>query len=252
MTTAATMQTLPIWIWLLFTIFLVGVITLVYSQGNWRTTLSFVGITLAVALAIVGIDVWNNYLATHFIGQFDSLGIPFRKAGPGWDILWEAWPLWLIPMCLMTALAFSIDWILRRYLATKPEPVITEQAQLQPEEKPKEIKQPLQNITRQIELETLKRELALVQEKLGETIEIAETQLDKKQQLQATLEQVRENHRKKITELENRIAALMQEKQTTDQQKEQLNALAAQQKEAINQLKTQLEVALKSSPPPEP
>lgn len=235
MTATGTLQILPIWVWLLFAILLVGVIVFFYTHGNWRITFSFTALTIAIILAIAGVNAWFLYLQTHFMGQFDRLGIPFRTAGPGWDILVDAWPLWLVPMFLMAAVLILIDWGIRHFFPTK---IIAPTAELS--EKEAEVIHPVQNISLKLELKTLKQELSLTQERLAETIELAETQLDKKQYLEARLEQTKEDYSKHIADLEDRIAALTAEIQSFEITKEELTSISLQQSEEIHELKTKL------------
>lgn len=233
--TVESLHTLPLWVWLLFTILLIGVIVFIYSQGNWRTTVSFLALTTGIALAIFGIDSWIRYLHDHFIGQYDALGIPFKKAGPGWSILLDAWPLWLVPIGLTAGLLVLIDWSVRRFFPAKINVPTTEAS-----EKISATTTPLRNISQKLELETLKKELNATQDRLAETIELAETQLDKKQYLEARLEQTKEDYTRKIEELEDRIAGLTAEIQSHETQEEELTALTLKQSEEIHALQSKL------------
>jgi len=237
MTTVGALHTLPIWVWLLFTVLLIGIITLVYSEGNWRITFTFVGLALFVALLIYGVDTWFIYLDTHFIGQFDNLGIPFRKAGPGFAILLDAWPLWLVPMGLLASTGILIDWYLRRSPGSKKIMEHTSASATTATETQNTEANPLHNVSKHLELIGIKRELQAAQEKLAETIEIAEMQLDKTQQLEATLEHLKNDQQKTIAELEEQIATLNTELELQQSQKEDLTSLTLQQSEEIKRLK---------------
>ncbi len=234
MTAAANLQSLPVWVWLLFVILLVGFITLIYSQGNWRTTLSVLMVTIGISLAGAGIYFWDFYLATHFIGQFDALGIPFRKAGPGWSILLEAWPLWLVPAGLIAMLVMALNWSLARFFPSKT--VVTGVAEPKEQITPTEVFTPLQNVTKKLELETLRRDLAATKEKLLITIEMAETQIDKNQNLEIKLAQSKNQQQEKIAELQDRITALTLQIESLETQNTELTSRNLQQAEEVLRL----------------
>jgi hypothetical protein len=232
MTAAQHLQTLPAWIWLVFTILIIGIITLVYTQGNWRVTLKLVIAAAVIALLIAGLDAWHFYLSSHFIGQFDSLGIPFRKAGPGWSMLLEAWPLWLVPMGVTVALVVAINWLISYLFPQQKKSQVAEPVSSL------DLINPVQQVTKRLEIETLKRELSITQDKLAAAIDLSEKQTDKTQDLEIKLEQMQEDQHALIMELEDRISALKLEIATKENQNEELIALNLLQTEEILKLKS--------------
>lgn len=234
MTAAENINVLPIWVWLIFTILLVGVIAFIYTQGNWRTTLTSTGAVISLCLIISGIYVWNEYLSTHFIGQFDQLGIPFRKAGPGWSLLLDTWPLWCVPIGIIVILAVGADWLLRRTH------IVNQVSQPKMEQQIVEPLQPIDNVAKKIELETLKREFAAARERLATTIELAETEMDKRQQLEIKLDQLKRLQEQDAEELQDKITALSLDLAAKDSQNEQLSALTFQQAAEVYRLKDKL------------
>ncbi len=245
--------TLPIWVLLLFCIALVGFITLIYTRGNWRTSLSFIGLATFVVLTITGINAWSDFIKTHFVGQFDQLGIPFRQAGPGWTLLPTSWPLWLVPTGIFTVLALGLGWWLHQCFATTS----TSGASEPPENVPAATVFPTTNpvptattsaiaplqksVAHQLEFESIKQELAATKEKLVTAIEIAEEQVDKNQDLEIQLAQLTEEHEEDITDSQDRITALELEISAKDSQNDELTALALQQAEELARLKDALE-----------
>ena len=235
MTAAANLHVLPVWMWLLFTVILVGIITLVYSHGNWKTTLTAIGVSLLLALAVVGVYLWDAYLANHFIGQFDTLGIPFRKAGPGWTIILEAWPMWVVPTGLITLLLLGVGWIAGHSLYHHT-PTITHQKEQTSGVGP--VVTPVQNVAKKLETEALKRELAATKEKLLTAIEMAETQIDKNQNLEIKLAQVKDQQHENIAALHDRITALTLQIEAIELQNTELTSHSLQQAEEILRLQT--------------
>jgi len=240
--------TLPIWVLLVFCIVLIGVVTLVYSRGNWRTTLIFVFLSSFAVLTITGIDAWSDYIKLHFVGQFDQLGIPYREAGPGFSLVPSSWPLWLVPTGIFTGLAIIVGWYLRPLFVEPSEKVTAVEEKSAAKIMSKSAIPPVQPmysetesiISRQLELESLKQELTSTKEKLNAAIDIAEEQVDKNQDLEIKLAQIEEEHQENVTDLEDKIAALELEISAKDAQNDELTSLALQQAEEIARLNEKL------------
>ncbi len=250
--------TLPIWVLLLFCIALVACITLVYTRGNWRTSLLFTGLATFVVLSISGIDAWSAYLKTHFVGQFDQLGIPFREAGPGWTLLPASWPLWLVPTFIFAIIAAGLGWWLCLRLnnavpkntstetLTIPVEIIPPAAVAPPMAEqlptaPAFVSSMQKNLASRLELESLKHDLATTKDKLATAIEIAEEQVDKNQDLEIQLAQLEEEHEEATTDLQDKITALELEISAKEAQNDELTSLALQQAEELAKLKEELE-----------
>ena len=245
--------TLPIWVLLLFCIALIGIVSLIYSRGNWRTSLAFVGLATVAVLIISGIDAWSDFIKTHFVGQFDQLGIPFREAGPGWTLIPASWPLWLVPAGIFALIALGLGWWLhQRYSQTTPTTAATAETQeiippaaiaVTPQSVPTPpAAEPIQkSVSRQLELESLKQELSVTKEKLATAIEIAEEQVDKNQDLEIQIAQLEEEHEELLNDMQDKLTGLELEIASKEAQNDELTSLALQQAEEIAKLKEQLE-----------
>lgn len=227
-----TYHILPLWVFLVFAILLVSSITLIYTQGNWRTTLSFAGITTLIAGVIFGLDSFLSYLAVHFIGQYDSLGIPFRKAGPGWSLLLEAWPLWVMPSVLLMVLVLALEWLLRTFFPAEETPLPSQLSEI-PTPSSSSSSETSSHIFQHIELETLKREISGLTQQLEMASLHAQEQTNKNQELQIELHQLQESQQEKNRELKDELAALKLEIDAQEIEKEKLTELVMKQKEEI-------------------
>lgn len=189
MTGTETTQALPVWIWLTFVILVSGVIALIYSRGNWRSTIGLMVIALFGVFFATESDYVINYFSTHFIGGYDQLGVPFQQARPGWSLLFTAWPLWIIPALLAVAITATICNILFKP-STKT--VISEQeTDLLPQD----------NVNKQLEVARLKQSLASVMQSV-------ETQANMNRELELKLLQTKKNNETTIAELNDQITAL--------------------------------------------
>lgn len=220
----STVQALPVWVWLSFTIVLVGLITLIYTRGNWRTTLSFVGLALLTVLGITAFDAWNAYFKLHFIGQYDQLGIPFRQAGPGWDMFFAAWPLWLLPSCLVGFIAAGVTW----FILYEPQKIEVESAI--------DIEEPIRETTsvmkRKLEVTSLKQQLDISHQHIEELMEATKKQADKIIELEDEMYQSKEKDESHIN-----LDAELAEK---EQRISELTDLTFEQAEEIVRLKDEL------------
>jgi hypothetical protein len=207
MTVTNQLPVLPMWVWLIFTILIIGVVTLIYSRGNWRTTLGFTALAVIVILFAAGFDAWREFLRIHFVGEYDKLGIPFRRAGPGWSILLEAWPLWVVPTLFAAVLALVIDWVARHFHKPHSEkiPESDNEASLSAPTAA------LQNVNYQLEADTLKQELALTQEKFDKVVASIEQQVDKNLELEVQLAELEEASQNEILALRDKIKSLESE-----------------------------------------
>lgn len=189
MTGTETTQALPIWIWLTFVILVSGVIALVYSRGNWRSTIGLMVIAMFGVFLATQSDYVINYFSTHFIGGYDHLGIPFQQARPGWSLLLTAWPLWIIPVLL----AVSITGVSCHFALKKPAEAIfsKQETDLLPQD----------NVNKQLEVARLKQSLASVMQSV-------ETQASMNRELELRLLRTEKNGETIINELKDQITAL--------------------------------------------
>lgn len=234
MTAAQQIQSLPVWIWLVFAIFIFGGIVLVYTQGNWRTTLKLTGSAIVIALLAAGLIAWDKYLGSHFIGQFDSLGIPFRKAGPGWSILLDAWPLWLVPMALTVVTVVLISWLIGGIL---PPPSSQQSSADVQQRTGMEFINPVQQVAKKMQLEEVRRDLLIAQDKLATNNDQMEKLADKNQDLEIKLMQWKEEQQDVVANLEDKVNALTLENEAQQAKNNELTALTLQQIEQIIRLK---------------
>jgi len=217
-------QALPLWVWLSFTIVLIGLITLIYTRGNWRTTLSFVGIALLTVLGITAFDSWSAYFKLHFIGQYDQMGIPFRQAGPGWGMFFAAWPLWLLPSCVVGLIVVTVTWFISSG---------SKKIEIEPES---EIEKPISNTTsivkNKFEVSGLKQQLELSHQHLEELMEATKKQADKIIELEDEIHQLKLQPKPEIN--------INEELEAKEQRIAELISLTFEQTEEIVRLKDEL------------
>lgn len=189
MTGTETTHALPVWIWLTFVILVIGVIALIYSRGNWRSTISLMVIALFGVFIATQSDYLISYFSTHFIGGYDQLGIPFQQARPGWSLLYTAWPLWIIPVLLAVAITVMACIVL---LKTPAKTIFNEtESDLLPQD----------NVNKQLQIARLKQNLA-------NAMQAVETQANMNRELEFKLLQTEKNNETTIAELKDQITAL--------------------------------------------
>lgn len=227
---ASHIQTLSSWIWILFSVGLVTLITYIYSQGNWKTTTIFSLITAFIAVTLSGIIGLDTYLNKHFIGQFDSLGLPYRKAGPGFKMFFEAWRIWLLPTFIFSALVavfflsmdknlFSTETVDDSSVEKSSTPTKTASA----------------NITQRIELEALKYEHAQTKIQLDQALETIKNQLLENQQLESQIDNAKTFDTDKLNTLEEQIHSLTIELESKNEMINKLESLCMEQEEQLVQ-----------------
>lgn len=236
MTAASTIQALPLWVWLSFTVVLVGVITLVYTQGNWRLTLAIVTLALLAALLANEIDRWDGYIHSHFIGHYDSLGVPFREAGPGWSLLWSGWPLWIIPTLIATIISLLAAFFINHFRA----PTLTKIEETPEESLPLMQMAPTKNLAKQLEIETIKKELTETKEKLATAIKLAQQQLDENHELEIKLLHNEKEQRDHVADQEDKVTSLTLELEAKEAELENLRSIALEQADEIADAKAEL------------
>jgi len=229
---ASHIQTLSSWIWILFSVGLVTLITYIYSNGNWKTTTIFAFITAFIAIALSGIVSLNVYLNSHFIGQFDSLGLPYRKAGPGFSMFFEAWKIWLLPTFIISALVTGFFLLMDKNLFA------TEIPEVEPTLAPVPIKSTATNINQKIELEALKHEYAQTKLQLEHALETIKTQLQENQKLESKLEISNSSDTDKTNALEEQIQSLTIELESKNEMINKLESLCMDQEEKLVQKQT--------------
>ncbi len=231
MDNATAVHTLPVWIWLSCAIIIVGVVTLIYSQGNWRTTSIFVGLALLVTFLAAGYDSWNLYLNSHFIGEYDLEGVPHPDAGPGWSILWDTWPLWLLPSGIAILLVLLIERSVHYFVTGK-------KSIAQPLETTDTVDFGIHDINKQLELTGLKQEITHLKERLATTIAMAEQQIDSNLNLEIKMSHLEDQQQKELLLFNDKIATLELELEQQKNKNQQLIGLTLQQAEQIVRLES--------------
>lgn len=221
-------QPLPLWVLLSCVAVVVGVITLIYTQGNWRVAMLLVGFIFLIIFLLHGFDTWKEYLNSHFIGVYDETENYIIEAGPGAIILLKSWPLWILPVLLIVAIAVLVDRIIIKTQAAV-KTVIVEDNRLQP----------VQDINQQLESGILKQKLKETEEKLATTIATAESQIDKNLELEIKLSQLEDQKDKFLLAAEEKYALLNAELIEKSKQNESLILLTLEQSEEILRLKKQ-------------
>ena len=226
------MHTLPIWVWFSFFIIVAGVIAMFYTYGNWRMTLTLIFVTLATVFIASEINDLNIYLGSHFIGRYDSLGVPFIVAGPGWSILLDAWLLWLIPVLFGILLSLGIVKFWQDLSSAKNH---KEENSVETE-----IIIPLNSMAKQFEASTIKQELGETKQKLTTTLEFAEQQANEKAALAIKLLELEHEQKKTLEDLTDEITGLNLQLSAKLNENEILMSKNFEQTEEIIRLKQSL------------
>lgn len=226
-----TTQALPVWVWLSFCIVLIGIISLVYTRGNWRITLSLVCVALFGVFFATQLDAWGLYINSHFIGRYDSLGVPFRVAGPGWRIQLEAWPLWLAPVTIAIALTFIAIKLWHYFLSSDNKVVVEELS-------PLNLQQP--TINNQLIITNLKQQLQAAEEQIKEIIALNEKEFDKQQEFELRILELKKEQEEIVEEFEDRIIGLNIELSAREARNEELHKLMIERTEKLFELQEQL------------
>ncbi len=105
------LKTIPIWIWAMIPAVALGFITYFVTHRT-QFAIKLGGISLLVAWATTGFHFWEVFLHNHFVGGFNTYGLPANFSRTGWHLLIDAWPLWLIPtvFAIIIATAAIFTW----------------------------------------------------------------------------------------------------------------------------------------------
>jgi signal transduction histidine kinase len=96
------LQALPAVVWVMIPALLLVIIYFTVSQNLYKAA-------QRLGLALIGSTLfwyWYNYLDNHFIGQFNTNGLPSNFTTSAWSLLLASWPLWL-PIAFGVATATS-------------------------------------------------------------------------------------------------------------------------------------------------
>lgn len=214
-------QALPIWVWLSFAIITVGMISLIYSQGKWRPTLMLMGVALLAVFFAKEISHFQTYLNTHFIGSYDHLGIPFLQSPPGWSLILAAWPLWLLPIIVVSILTWIVCVIWQSYAPKKSLEIDEATIPIAP------------NIKEKLDVATFKQDLITA-------LHTIDKQAIDNQALEFKVRQLTKAQQEAVAYLEDKVKALNLEIEAQEAQKQQIMNARLQQAEEIVNLKNKL------------
>lgn len=147
---------IPFWAWVTIPTVLVATTTYFITR-NFRHTLYIVLLAFTIGWATVAFHFWEQYLITHFVGEFDPFGLPSNFSRSGFALILDAWILWLAPTLIIGMLVFTIT-----YLATRHTSVVKEE----------QLEQKLihgldsKDVANQLEVQQLKRQITLLKEHL--------------------------------------------------------------------------------------
>lgn len=223
---------LPVWVWLSFCIILIGIFSLIYTRGNWRATLSLVSVALFAVFFATQLERWNLYINSHFIGRYDSLGIPFRVAGPGWGIQLEAWPLWLAPVSVAVVLTIAVIRFWQYFSSATKKTVAQEEPVLSALQQP--------TINNQLVISNLKQQLHAAEEQIKEVIALNEKEFDKQQELELKILELKKEQEEIIENFEDRITGLNIELNAREARNQELHKLIIERTEKLFELQEQL------------
>ena len=199
MTTTENIQILPIGVWLSFAIITIGIISIIYSRGNWRLTVMLMGLALLAVLFANESEHFQTYLNTHFIGSYDQVGIPFIQVHPGWSLILNTWPLWLLPIVVTSVLTWTVCIIWQRSFPKKTVDDGTEIEEI--------TTTATQNVAKQLETATFKQDLITA-------LHTIDKQAIDNQALEFKIRQLTKEQQEKVAYLESQIRTLTTALQT--------------------------------------
>lgn len=156
---------LPMWAWVFLPAIALMLVTYLFTQNRkFATNLGVSAIILS--LLTTGLQLWQVYLAEHFLGGFNEYGLPANFSRNGWGLMWDALPLWLVPTLIFALLA--IFFTLTFKIATDSSSEIQTQplSPSKPEESEIRAGMTDADLLHALEIQKLKRELAGLKTKL--------------------------------------------------------------------------------------
>jgi hypothetical protein len=218
-------------------------LTYIYSGKDRRVALLFAVFCLLVLLLATGYENWSNYLQTHFVGRFDDEGIPYRVSREGWLGLWDAWPLWSLPTLLLSGILALGVWGFCLFTSPRrPQNMVSaipkEVKKAEPAPAPTASNVPSnQSVTQQLEFESLKRSLAVANDKLAQAIQaksLAELTL---KELRTQSQQLTHTNTSESAVLSDQIKALELERDAHLAENQELTQQLMLQTEELSKLK---------------
>ncbi len=228
-------QPIVIWLLILTSVILIGVITYVYTNRNARTTWAFtLGSIILIGLIKIVREV-DDAIHSQFIGRFNETSTPYIAIQPGWEQLFHAWHLWVLPVIIITFILCFLFYLLFRYQATH---VRTTTTTIIRDTTTPSISKSSQKLGHFLAVDSAKRESTEANEKLAETllmsaaqeIQLSDLRMDVRA-LQRELEKTQRTSQERIETLELEFAAKTKEN----------NRLSAQLKERTQELEQLLQ-----------
>lgn len=148
---------IPFWVWLSVPTAIIACATYFFTK-NISHTVYIVLAAMLIGWITAAFHFWEQYLLSHFIGEFDAFGLPSNFSRTGFSLLLDGWQLWLIPALLLSLLVCILT-----YLAAHHTPSLKE---TNPEQ---EFLYSLENkdVASQLEVQQLKRQIELLQQHLS-------------------------------------------------------------------------------------
>lgn len=155
--------------------------------NNISNPLKIVLLSVILVLSILGYILWGRYLDNHFVGTFDSDGLPSIFTHTGWLLMLDAWPLWLIPSLFILLLTQIAGVFIRHLLGTQKNQ--TSQIEQQKTQMLNQVKEKSQmDFTRALEVEELKQQVDILKHKYFEEHKKAEEALRNAEEVSIALE----------------------------------------------------------------
>lgn len=199
------LSVIPIWLWVIApALILLGITYLITRHRN--TALLVGGLAFLATLLTYCFHLYERYLMNHFVGGYDDMGLPTDFSRSGWLLLYDAWPIWIMPLVTIIGLAIAgyyiYDYIQRGQHKKILQPDIDDTDDFHASRSP-------DMVLDKLEIQKLKHKLAVAEEKFRiikseqKGSGAARSSNRHIQELQATRAELVEN-RKKIQAAEER------------------------------------------------
>jgi len=147
---------IPFWAWVTVPTVLIA-ITTYFITRNFRHTLYIVLFAFTIGWATAAFHFWEQYLITHFMGEFDPFGLPSNFSRSGFALMLDAWVLWLAPALLTGIFVFTITYFVARHISPIKELALEQKSVSALDSK---------DVASQLEIQQLKRQITLLKQHL--------------------------------------------------------------------------------------
>lgn len=157
---------------------------------NLNDILRIAIVVAILALLSVGYTLWTHYLDSHFVGTFDTDGLPTAFFHTGWPLMLDAWELWLVPSIFILIIAELSHYAYQSFYkkplqTTVVSPTISPQHTAHPHI---EVQQNSLDFEHSLEIETLKQQITIIKAKYFEEHKRAEQAIYEKEEALFKLE----------------------------------------------------------------